>query len=214
MFQSGYLTVKEIIPSDAKIYKMGFPNLEVKLAIGKIKLQLESNFKFKNHIAVLNQAKAMLNAILNLEKEKFESAFESFIGNFPYNQFVASEAYYVSLFHFAMILVGREIYYEEQTSDGRLDVRMPDRDRGVFIFEFKYLDLKSVSPKKEFTTDDIPFIRKKMEDLSVTILNQIDFKKYTSKFKGGSGKIYKIPVITARHSDVFVMFVEETNKTT
>jgi hypothetical protein len=88
-----------------------------------------------------------------------------------------------------------------------------DPAQGVFIFEFKYLDLRSESKNKTFTTDDKAVIRKKMEKLSLEVEKQIDSKKYASKFNGAGGKIYKVPLITARHSDVFIKFIEEPNWT-
>jgi hypothetical protein len=74
-------------------------------------------------------------------------------------------------------------------------------------------NLRSKSKNKTFTTDDQAVIRKKMEKLSLEVEKQIDSKKYASKFKGAGGKIYKVPLITARHSDVFIKFIEEPNWT-
>jgi hypothetical protein len=51
-----------------------------------------------------------------------------------------------------------------------------------------------------------------MEKLSLDVEKQIDSKKYASKFKGAGGKIYKVPLITARHSHVFIKFIEEPGK--
>jgi hypothetical protein len=47
--------------------------------------------------------------------------------------------------------------------------------------------------------------------LTLEVEKQIDSKKYAVKFKGTGGKIYKVPLITASRSDVFVKFVEEPN---
>jgi hypothetical protein len=49
--------------------------------------------------------------------------------------------------------------------------------------------------------------------MNLTPEKQIASKKYASKFKGVGGKNYKVPLITARHRNVFIKFIEEPNCT-
>jgi hypothetical protein len=160
-----------------------------------------------------NQAKSMLEGLLTKDEKKFEESFESFINNFAYDHLIAYEGTYATLFQFAMVLANQTYHLEQPTSDGRIDLTFSDPNQDDFVIEFKYLDLKSESKNKTYTTDDMAFMREKMENLSLEVEKQIDSTKYTSKFKQGYGKIYKVPLIIARHSDVFIKFVEEPNRT-
>jgi hypothetical protein len=160
-----------------------------------------------------NQAKSMLEGLLTKDENKFEKSFESFIGNFYYNNLKPDEGTYVNLFQFAMVLANQTYHLEQPTSDGRIDVVCSVPNQGDFVVEFKYLDLKSKSKNKTYTTNDMAVIREKMKKLSLEVEKQIDSTKYASKFQQGYGKIYKVLLIIARHSDVFIKFVEEPNWT-
>jgi hypothetical protein len=125
----------------------------------------------------------------------------------------ADEHAYVAFFQFAMVLAGKIIYKERNTSEDRIDLMFSDPQQGDFVIEFKYLDLGSENKNETYATIDEAFIREKMENLSLEVEKRIDVKKYASKFKGACGKIYKVPLIIASRSDVFIKFVEEPNRT-
>jgi hypothetical protein len=110
-----------------------------------------------------------------------------------------------------MIAYEKPVYLEEQSADGLLEVYFSDPPNGDFIIGFKHIPPESFEYDEPFTTKLKIALREKMEKTAVNVLNQIDMEKYTAKFKGAGGKIYKVAVVTARLCEVLVKFAEKEN---
>lgn len=137
MFQTGYLTIKQVMPmatmSLKTRYVLDFPNYEVKWAL--LDNILSSMYQNKRP----NTAQIIDDLAQHLMKNDLKSFFDlikSIFANVPYEIHLSHEHYYQSLFYVLFMLIGLQPRAEEQTNQGRIDtvVETPDR---IFIFEFK-----------------------------------------------------------------------------
>ena len=161
MFQSGYLTIKEMIKKRNRVkYKLEFPNMEVKISFFDYLLNTIVNPIEKNRVAdkiydILEDKN--LNDLESVLKRLFASiAYQNFTNNYIENY----EGFYASVIYAYFASLGVELIAEDVTNRGRMDLTMK-LDNSVFIFEFKVIDNKN---------------RKN------NALNQIKEKKYYEKY--------------------------------
>lgn len=136
LFQTGYLTIKEI--EDQIIYKLGYPNLEVKKGFN---LNLAKSFsKNKITVPVVHRLKKLL-VNKNIEEfiEQIKSIFSNLVNiNIP-KSLQDREAYYNSLFYLITTLLtdnNLNVHSEVLTSDGRIDMSV-ETETNIYIIEFK-----------------------------------------------------------------------------
>ena len=143
MFQSGYLTIKEMITKRNKIkYILDFPNMEVKISLFDYLLNTMTNPIEKSKIAdkiydIFEEAN--LNELEFTLKSLFSSiAYQNFTNNYIQNY----EGFYASIVYAYLASLGLKIIAEDVTNKGRIDLTLKFEDK-VYIFEFKVVELDS-----------------------------------------------------------------------
>ncbi|MFN0201165.1 MAG: PD-(D/E)XK nuclease domain-containing protein, partial [Bacteroidia bacterium] len=132
LFQSGYLTIKEVLGDDD--YVLGFPNQEVRdsyasylLAeyVGKDWQETEYTIAYKLR--------------KNLQDEKLAEAFQIFapvISSTGYDITKHTEGFFHTIMHVLMYSTGLVTFSELQNAEGRLDT-ICIAQKAVYLFEFK-----------------------------------------------------------------------------
>jgi hypothetical protein len=138
MFQSGYLTIKDVIEEFGdRIFKLGFPNYEVKKSFNDYLLDylVESP-------SIKTKLKRTLRGILyKAELDKLQDVLTSLYASVPYNYFIHSkmheyESYYAVVLYMYLAGAGIDVKVEEITNKGRIDLVAIVLDK-VYIFELK-----------------------------------------------------------------------------
>ena len=137
LYQTGYLTIKEAImrPRRVPLYKLGFPNMEVRMAFSSHLLPMYTRLRpdqvtpLSNAIydaAQAGDADALLTIVKGILAEApVESSDERVI-----------ELNYRNLIAISFRMSGLDCHIEQATSAGRIDVAL-EADEYVYLFEFK-----------------------------------------------------------------------------
>ena len=132
LFQSGYLTIKEVLGDDW--FRLGFPNQEVRNSFASYLLaeyldeewsQMEYSIAFKLRT--------------HLEREQLVQAFQIFvpvITSTGYDITKHTEGYFHTIMHVLMYSTGLEVHSELQYAQGRLDTICIGQN-AIYVFEFK-----------------------------------------------------------------------------
>jgi hypothetical protein len=215
LFQTGYLTVKEIIRDAESLpsYRLGLPNLEVEAALVPLALSIEP--PLSPSIAKRSCRKAF-ESLFNLDLPGFEEAFSVYLFKYPYVLHEASEKYYHSLLLAALMLADVPFRSEGLVGEGRFDASFAGPGGDVFIIEVKYVPFAE-DPAKEPDADQsgrtlLPEddLSRKMAKKAREALKQID-DKYVKNFLGGENKIRKVGLVVAGRTKVLAMMEEQEN---
>jgi hypothetical protein len=179
LFQSGYLTVKEVLPKTAPaIYLLGMPNFEVREAFN---LHVLAAFTESSHTKAKSARIEIEEALREGDLRKFLAILRSLFASIPYNLHVNAEAYYHSIFYAVMSVLGFDIDAEASVSKGRIDAALELNDK-VYVMEFKYKGCKPDASAEE------------KQGLLNGALNeamaQIESKGYGKKYAGSGKAIY------------------------
>ena len=164
LFQTGYLTIKETYQDEEIIYKLSYPNYEVKKAFLD---NLTRNYSGSN--IEVNYINTAIRALGENDLELFFQNLRVFFANIPYDIHLKKEAYYQTIFYCIFSLIGLKIHAEIKTNIGRIDA-VVEIDNNVYIFEFK------LNASKE------------------EALAQIEEKKYFESFLNKNKNIYLVGV--------------------
>jgi hypothetical protein len=170
LYQSGYLTIQEVIDTGRSIeYRLRVPNLEVQISLNDYILRYL--FHYKESPSNQNLTfKALFNADLNIVRDNLISLFASIpYYNFTNNEMKLHEGFYASVIYSYLASLGFRIVGEDVTNKGRIDLTLFVEDK-VYIFEFK------VDGKKG------------------EALNQIKERKYSEKYLNEGKQIYLIGI--------------------
>ena len=180
LFQSGYLTVKKLLPGKGvSVYSVDIPNYEVREAFY---LNIVSGFTEQSDAFAESAYRGMLAALNSGNLQGMLSLLRSLFASIPYQLHVKEEAYYHSIFYAALTLLGFDMDVEVSTSRGRVDAVL-ELGGKVYVMEFKYekcpADAADDEKKKLFRTvlDDT--------------IKQINDRGYCDKFIGSGKEIYK-----------------------
>ena len=135
LFQTGYLTVKQVHPSlRGTRYDLGYPNHEVAQAFQQYLLAEFINVS-TSQIGTLLLAD-LQEALEGEQIERFITILNAIFAGIPYTLFLPEEAYYHSIVYLVLKLLGFSILAEPLTSQGRIDalLELPDK---IYILEFK-----------------------------------------------------------------------------
>ncbi len=139
MFQSGYLTIKNIEEfGDNRVYYLSFPNKEVKKSFNDYLL----NYYFVNRRKKQKIQIELYKILTKADLEKLEITLKSLFASIAYNNFTNNyienyEGFYASVFYAYFAGAGfDDIRAEDVTSSGRIDLSV-FIDNKVYIFEFK-----------------------------------------------------------------------------
>ena len=133
IFQSGYLTIKGY-NSRMKLYKLGFPNEEVKEGF---LLYLLPSYTSVSENDTGFHINCFVEEVESGQAEAFIERLKVFFANTPYDLIKDSENHYQDVLFILCNLCGLYTKAEYHTSDGRVDMIIETLDY-VYIFEFKY----------------------------------------------------------------------------
>ena len=180
LFQTGYLTVKEVIRSiGPTVYVLDMPNLEVSEAFS---LQVIAELTEKGDVFTESSYMKLREALrignLNIMLDILRGLFASI----PYERHVAAETYYHSILYAVMKVLGFDIDAEVSVSGGRVDAVFELGDK-VYIVEFKYKNC----PPDTSDDDKHKLFAAALEDGMV----QIKDRGYCNKYAGSGKTIYQ-----------------------
>ena len=134
LWQTGYLTIKELVPGLRKIkYRLGFPDYEVE---DTFMTRLLEHFCDIPKGTAEDTIENFQKAIAKDDLDGFMTLFQSFLANIPYGIHLKHEKYYQTVFFIFFRLLGLFIEAESQTNQGRIDAYVRTA-KTIFIFEFK-----------------------------------------------------------------------------
>jgi len=134
MFQTGYLTIKEIEKIGAReVYTLDYPNREVREAFNN-ELLFYITRDYKQYIT-----KPLELALIKENLEEIRKQVEVFINTISYevlkNEYVYSAAIYGLIYS-----TGYNVIIEDNTSKGRIDLTVVVDKKVVYIMEFKVVE--------------------------------------------------------------------------
>ncbi|MDR1083442.1 MAG: ATP-binding protein [Deltaproteobacteria bacterium] len=208
LFQAGYLTVgrTEKIGEKKKKFYLRFPNLDVQAALSSLWLFLDSPIEAP--LLLKRQAQTVLETLIQRRADDFQKTFASFLAAVPWQIKLGYEAYYNTVFLWAMSMADQTWACQDSAGDGQFDVHINTRDGNDYIIEMKYVREKEKGRK--LSKEEI---RIKKAEAAKEAMTQIEDKKYALKFQGQGNKIYKTALIIAGRNDVLVIFEEAKNWT-
>ena len=170
LFQSGYLTIIGYI-KEARLYKLGFPNDEVRYGF------LENLLPAYSDLPLGDTGKSIWQFVQDIREGKVDSFMErmkSIIAGIPYDNFTEEnmklrEQNYQTAVYLVFALMGQFVQTEVHCSTGRADCVVTTAD-SIYIFEFKL--------SGNGTAEDA--------------LNQIKEKEYAAKYLTDGKKIVLI----------------------
>lgn len=139
--QTGYLTIKEY---NAPLYKLDFPNYEVKKSFYDSVTTRYSKLDKGVGESYTNQ---LLHHLKTQNLDDFFETLRVFFANVPYDIALNHEKYYQSLFYAIFKLLGLWVEVEVSTNIGRIDCVI-QTDNTVYIIEFKLNESKEKALKQ------------------------------------------------------------------
>ncbi len=140
LFQTGYLTiVDEKRDDDALLYRLDYPNQEVRRSLNELLLQT-----MVPDVAVAAESQELRRLMRVNDFAGLERQFRALLASIP-NEWYANtglagyEAHYASVLYSHFVAAGMDVRAEESTARGRLAVLYGG---GVYLFEFKVVDGK------------------------------------------------------------------------
>ena len=180
LFQTGYLTVKEVVYNGvAPSYMLEMPNLEVGEAFSK---NIVAIFTESGHSGADSFQFGMGRALRDGDLPKALGALRSLFASIPYNLHVDLEAYYHSIFYAVMSVLGFRMDAEVAVSKGRVDAVLELVDK-VYVMEFKY---ERCPPD---ASDEHK--RKLFEAALIDGMEQINGRGYHKKYEGSGKAVYR-----------------------
>lgn len=133
MFQTGYLTIVSY-DRTKNLYKLGYPDFEVKTALQKHMLAVLAKLDFASADQISNQLKIALN---NGAIDQAVKLFKQLFFNVPYFLQIKEEKFYHALFQIACDAAGIKTQSEYLTSHGRIDLKL-ELPNWLYIIEIKF----------------------------------------------------------------------------
>ncbi|MDR2354449.1 MAG: AAA family ATPase [Deltaproteobacteria bacterium] len=214
LFQMGYLTVKNVVKTSQGLsYLLDFPNAFVRKDIIPLIFSLKT---IEFPIMVLRQSVNMLNSLVNLDVEGFQTSFEKFLSNFSYRKqepHVVHDANYQVLFQIAMLLAGARadsfISKGNDADEDKFNFHYLADDGSHFVILVKHCPHKSKKGKKYLSNE----LKIRMEERARAAIDQIEKKKFTQPYRKFRNPIYKVAIVIGGRSKVlFVLKKEEQRK--
>ncbi|MBI4646806.1 MAG: PD-(D/E)XK nuclease domain-containing protein [Bacteroidia bacterium] len=156
MFQSGYLTIKNIDKFGG--FWLDFPNKEVEKSFFA---QLMEAYSYNRLSGTTQATQYIIRGLYNNDWDTILKNLNVLFASIPYQIFEADkEFYYHSIIHTVLSLVGVDIHSELQTSTGRIDTVIKN-EKFIYVVEFKIGEaaqaLQQIKDKeyhKPFMNDD------------------------------------------------------------
>ncbi|MFW5891749.1 MAG: PD-(D/E)XK nuclease domain-containing protein, partial [bacterium] len=165
-YQTGYITIKSITREYIEeIYKLGFPNKEVKNAFLN---HLLGSFIEKQSYEIEPLTRRMLISLREEKIEEFIRILRGMISGIPSKLHLKHEYYYQSIFYMIMALMGMKVNLEVPTDKGQIDGVL-ELEEKIYIIEFKMGEVEKA-------------------------IKQIKDKKYYEQYLNSKKKIYLLGV--------------------
>jgi len=189
LFQTGYLSVKEIEKADdsSTNLRLDFPNYEIKKSFlsESFKQILETSFTY-THLESLR------HALDKTDMDKFYKLLDKHFRSVPHTVFKKSssmtntESFYSAVLAFALSFLppSYRIDAEQTTSDGSMDLVI-ETPTFIIINEFKVV--RREGTKKGPTKEEL-------QEVAKTALKQIEDKQYASKYEKFGKSVLKVGV--------------------
>lgn len=133
IYQSGYLTIKGY-DSEFGLYKLGFPNVEVKEGFLKFLLP---HYASVEHGRTGFEISRFIHAFRNGETERVFELLKSFLSACPYELQVEQERHFQSVLYLLFTLCGIYSEVETHTNVGRIDMVLKT-DKYIYVMELKF----------------------------------------------------------------------------
>ncbi len=134
LLQTGYLTIKSSFSEfNRELYRLGFPNLEVKSAFDTYLLNHYTSISREN---IDTTGMELARLVCAGKVDEFMETLKNFFARIPYGIHVKEEKYYQTIFFMVFMMLGIYIEAESQTGDGRIDA-VALSGQWLYIFEFK-----------------------------------------------------------------------------
>ncbi|MCP5053576.1 MAG: ATP-binding protein, partial [bacterium] len=135
LFQTGYLTVKEVTYSDVKpFYTLSYPNLEVKESFLQ---HLLAGYTTQGTAVLENKVLELAAYIKARNLEEFFTGIKSIFAGIPSHIFIKDlEAYYHTVIYLVLKLLAVTIDAEVHTNRGRIDAVI-ETASNIYLMEFK-----------------------------------------------------------------------------
>ena len=180
LFQTGYLTVKEIkVKQGRYFYQLEMPNMEVKEAFH---LNIMAELSGKDGAFAESSYFRMRDALISGKPDEVLVILKSLFAGIPYQIHIDREAYYQSIFYAVLTVLGFDINAEVQTAKGRIDAVL-ELENKVYVIEFKYKDC----PPDTSEEDKRKLFDKALEEG----IKQITDRGYHKKYESDSREIIK-----------------------
>lgn len=151
MFQSGYLTIKEVIQRRQRIeYILTYPNLETKMSFNDYLL----SYFVEDHQKKNRVQNGLIDLLEIADLKSLEQVLKSLFASIAYNNFTKNEienyeGFYASVVYAYFAGAGFDkIIAEDATNEGRIDLSVFIDDK-VYIFEFKVNQQGALAQIKE-----------------------------------------------------------------
>ena len=164
LYQSGYLTIKSC---KNNIYKLGFPNEEVRVSFIKGLAPYYTNATAtRNNTFIIK----LICALNDADVDQAMTLLRAFYSSIPYDAEKQDENHYKTVFYLIFTLVTEYcVRTEERSAAGRCDA-MIETDDTIYLFEFK------------------------LAGTAEEALKQIDDKGYAIPYEAGDKKVVKVGV--------------------
>jgi len=180
LFQTGYLTIKEIPPTmDEPVYVMKIPNNEVGRAFNIHVLSALT----ENDDVRTGQVRLEVNKALGAgDLPKMLEVMRGFFASIPYQLQVEVEAYYHSVFYSFMSALGFDLDLEVSVAKGRVDAILEHGDK-AYVMEFKYARCPQDASEEE---------KQKLSYAALDeAMKQIEDRGYSEKYQGSGKAVYQ-----------------------
>jgi hypothetical protein len=185
LFQTGYLTIKEIIHQNEKrIYILSYPNKEVRVALNDYILKDYVNDDSSEQVSISNRIyRSMRDGNVEVAVKEFQRLFSGI----PYQWYVNNrlneyEGFYSSIFYSVFNSLGLECIAEDITNRGRIDLTIKI-DNYIYIFEFKVIEEIDDSKKPLEQIKERRYFEKYQQENKEIILVGIEFSKEKRNIK-------------------------------
>jgi hypothetical protein len=135
LFQAGYLTISGY-DITTKTYTLAHPNAEVREAF---KWYILSALSSMDSIRSEFSIQQLRNALMTNNIELFCQTLKSILAGIPFNLHIKAEAYYHSLIHVIVQLLGFTPNSQVLTNKGIIDMVI-DAKKTLYVFELKFKD--------------------------------------------------------------------------
>jgi hypothetical protein len=193
LFQTGYLTIKEVVFGiGSPVYRLEVPNLEVREAFN---LHIIAELTEKDATFADKAYRQIHEALQTGNLHKMLDMLRALFASIPYQLHLDREAYYHSIFYAIMSVLGFDMDAEVSVSKGRIDAVLELSDK-VYIIEFKY---KDCPPDASYE------LKQKLFNTALTEgINQINERGYKKKYIANGKTIYQAAFAFLGRDDIEV----------